>query len=80
MSAERAYLKPIKNRKNLHVTLRTTATRVLIDPITKKAFGVEMIKKGKTIKVLAKKEVILSAGALQTPQLLMLSGKSHLRL
>ncbi|EEB16960.1 glucose dehydrogenase precursor, putative [Pediculus humanus corporis] len=73
-SAERAYLRPIKYRSNLQITLKTLATKLLIDPITKRTYGVEMVKNGKTHRVLAKKEVILSAGALQSPQLLMLSG------
>ena len=73
-SAERAYLRPIKYRSNLQVTLKTLATKLLIDPISKRTYGVEMVKNGKTHRVLAKKEVILSAGALQSPQLLMLSG------
>ncbi|KAK6636429.1 hypothetical protein RUM43_010090 [Polyplax serrata] len=81
VSAERAYLRPIKNRRNLQITLQTTATKVLIDPITKRAYGVEMYRKGVRYEVRARKEVILSAGALQSPQLLMLSGigpKQHL--
>lgn len=48
--------------------------RVLIDPGTKRAFGVEFMKHGVKKIVYAKKEVILSAGAVQSPQLLMLSG------
>lgn len=77
VSAERAYLRPIKNRRNLQITLQTTATKVLIDPITKRAYGVEMYRKGVRYEVRARKEVILSAGALQSPQLLMLSGMSE---
>lgn len=56
-------------------------TRILIDPKTKKTIGVEFIKKGKLRTVYAKKEVILCAGAINSPQLLMLSGvgpKDHL--
>lgn len=79
-SAERAYLRPIKNRKNLHISLRTIATKVLIDPISKRSYGLEMVKKGKTYRIIAKKEVVLSAGALQSPQLLMLSGTLYISL
>lgn len=56
-------------------------TKVLINPDTRRAYGVEFIKEGRKRTVLAKKEVILAAGAINTPQLLMLSGigpKEHL--
>lgn len=49
-------------------------TKILIDPITKKTIGVQFTKKGKNRTVYAKKEVILSAGPINSPQLLMLSG------
>lgn len=58
------------------------ATKILIDPQTKKTIGVEFVKKGKSRIVFAKKEVILSAGPINSPQLLMLSGigpKDHLQ-
>ena len=48
--------------------------QILIDPTTKHTYGVEYIRHGKTKVVLARKEVILSAGAVNSPQLLMLSG------
>jgi len=63
------------------VAIFSQVTRILIDPKTKKATGVEFIKKGKHRTVYVKKEVILSAGAINSPQLLMLSGvgpKDHL--
>lgn len=56
-------------------------TKILIDPQTKKTIGVEFVKKGRNRTVYAKKEVILSAGTINSPQLLMLSGvgpKDHL--
>lgn len=56
-------------------------TKIHIDPQTKKIIGVEFVKKGKNRIVFAKKEVILSAGPINSPQLLMLSGvgpKDHL--
>jgi len=49
-------------------------TRVLIDAATKTAYGVELTHQGRSFKVKARKEVILSAGAFNSPQLLMLSG------
>lgn len=73
-SASKAYLKPVKHRRNLHVSIESRVTKVLIDPTTKKAIGVEFVKNRKRRTVMARKEVILAAGALNTPQLLMLSG------
>ncbi|XP_046815226.1 glucose dehydrogenase [FAD, quinone]-like [Vespa crabro] len=80
-SSAKAFVRPIKFRKNFHLSLWSHVTRVLIDPSTKRAYGVEFIRNGRIETVLAKKEVILSAGAINTPQLLMLSGigvKNHL--
>ncbi|XP_055920827.1 glucose dehydrogenase [FAD, quinone]-like [Eupeodes corollae] len=74
-TASKAYLYPIKNkRRNLHILTFATVTRVLIDPKTNSTYGVEFVYKGKTYTIRAKKEVILSAGAFNSPQLLMLSG------
>ncbi|XP_029680079.1 glucose dehydrogenase [FAD, quinone]-like isoform X1 [Formica exsecta] len=74
MSSNRAYLHPIHDRKNLHVTHESMVRKVLIDRRTNRAIGVELIKHGRIISVLASKEVILCAGAIGSPQLLMLSG------
>lgn len=81
VSASRAFLHPIKQRKNFHISKNTMVTRILIDSRKKKAYGVEFKKGGKKYTVMAKKEVILSAGALNSPHLLMISGigpKNHL--
>ncbi|XP_028030716.1 glucose dehydrogenase [FAD, quinone]-like [Bombyx mandarina] len=73
-STATAFLGPIKDRKNLFVLKNALATKIIFD-YNRKAVGVELIlKKFKMIRVLAKKEVILSAGAINSPQLLMLSG------
>ncbi|XP_035739953.1 glucose dehydrogenase [FAD, quinone]-like [Vespa mandarinia] len=80
-SAAKAFVHPVKFRKNFHLSLWSHVTRILIDPSTKRAYGVEFIRNGRVETVFAKKEVILSAGAINTPQLLMLSGigaKNHL--
>ncbi|XP_077275914.1 LOW QUALITY PROTEIN: glucose dehydrogenase [FAD, quinone]-like [Temnothorax americanus] len=74
MSSNRAYLHPVHGRTNLHLTRESTVTKVLTDRITNRAIGVEFIKNKQTIRVFAKKEVILCAGAIRSPQLLMLSG------
>ncbi|PNF27347.1 Glucose dehydrogenase [FAD, quinone] [Cryptotermes secundus] len=83
MSSNRAFLKPARQRKNLHVVNRSLVTKILIDPQNKTAYGVEYKYLGifKT-EAVARKEVILSAGAINSPQLLMLSGigpKEHLQ-
>jgi choline dehydrogenase-like flavoprotein len=82
LSSNRAYLMPVRNRPNLHVTKFATVSRVLMDPKGMRALGVEFIKNGRRQRVLASKEVILSAGALGTPPILMHSGigpAEHLR-
>jgi choline dehydrogenase-like flavoprotein len=72
-SAARAYIHPyMKTRANLRVETGAYATRILFEG--KRAVGVEY-RQGKELKQLrARREVIVSSGAFQTPQLLMLSG------
>ena len=72
MSSSRAYLWPIRDRSNLKIVKNAMVTRILIK--NKKAYGVEYLKSGKTVKVAALREVILSAGSINSPQLLQLSG------
>jgi choline dehydrogenase-like flavoprotein len=80
-SAAKAYLTPHLGRANLKVITGARATRLLLDG--RRATGVEYrLGDGSTARVLARREVLLSAGALQSPQLLMLSGigpAAHLR-
>ncbi|XP_055638852.1 glucose dehydrogenase [FAD, quinone] isoform X2 [Toxorhynchites rutilus septentrionalis] len=81
-SAGKAFLRPVANRPNLHISMNSRVTRILIDPATKKAYGVEFMKNKKRYAVKAIKEIILSAGAIASPQILMLSGigpKEHLQ-
>ncbi len=70
-NAARAYIHPVKNRSNLTVKTRALATRVLFDG--KKAIGVEY-KKGSSIQRAYAGEVISCGGAINSPQLLQLSG------
>lgn len=80
-STAKAYLRSIVNRRNLHLSVKSWVTKVIIDESTKTAFGVEFVKNKKLYRVRAKKEVILSAGPIGSAQLLMLSGvgpKEHL--
>ncbi|CAB3220561.1 unnamed protein product [Arctia plantaginis] len=74
VSTARAYLSPIKERKNLHVMKHTYATQILFIPGTNTVSGILVNKYGKDITVNAKKEIILSGGSVNSPQLLMLSG------
>ncbi|XP_059619958.1 glucose dehydrogenase [FAD, quinone]-like [Phlebotomus argentipes] len=73
-STAKAFLRPIRLRKNFHLSMNSHVTKILIDPNTKRTYGVEFVKNGKRYQINAKKEVILSAGAINTPQILMLSG------
>ncbi|CAG9830996.1 unnamed protein product [Diabrotica balteata] len=73
-STAKAFLRPVKLRKNIHIALNAHVTRVLINPTTMRAFGVEFVRNGRKQVVTAKREIILSAGAINTPQILMLSG------
>ncbi|XP_028134082.1 glucose dehydrogenase [FAD, quinone]-like [Diabrotica virgifera virgifera] len=73
-STAKAFLRPVKLRKNIHIALNAHVTRVLINPTTMRAFGVEFVRNGRKQIVTAKREIILSAGAINTPQILMLSG------
>lgn len=71
-SASHAYLRPAITRTNLVVQTGSAVTRILFDG--KKAIGVEYIREGRVERVNARKEVILSSGAYNSPKLLMLSG------
>lgn len=73
-SASRAFLHPIKNRKNLHIKKWSLVTNILIERDTKTAYGVEFFSGKRKYVVRARKEVIVSAGAINSPKLLMLSG------
>jgi len=72
MSAARAYIGPAKKRAKLQIAKKALATKVLFDG--KLATGIEYYQNGKLKKAFARREVILSAGAINTPQLLQLSG------
>ncbi|HEX7759925.1 MAG TPA: choline dehydrogenase [Caulobacteraceae bacterium] len=71
-SAAVAYLHPAMDRATLNVQTNALTTRVLFDG--KKAVGIEYLQHGETKIAKAKKEVILAGGAINSPQLLQLSG------
>jgi choline dehydrogenase len=71
-SAATGYLKPARGRANLSVLAEAVAHRVVCDGAV--ARGVEFVRRGERIRADAAREVILCAGAIQSPQLLELSG------
>ncbi|CAK1590449.1 unnamed protein product [Parnassius mnemosyne] len=73
-STAKAFLNVIKDRKNLHVLKNAHVTKILFHNKSTKVSGILIQRYGKEITVNTKKEVILSAGAINTPQLLLLSG------
>src|SRR5581483_3900595 len=72
ISSAVAYLHPAMKRANLQVITDATVTRVLLEG--RKAVGVEYVRGGETYTVRANAEVILAGGAVNSPQLLELSG------
>lgn len=72
-SSASSYLTPIKNRQNLFIVKNTMVTRIIISNL--EATGVQLTtSNGEAVIVNARKEVIISAGAFNSPKLLMLSG------
>ena len=71
-SAAVAYLKPAKQRSNLTILTNSQVSKVIFE--NRKAVGVEFIQQGSKKTIRSNKEVILSAGAIQSPQILQLSG------
>ena len=71
-SAATAYLRPALRRPNLTVKVRALTSRILID--NGRATGVEYLHAGAAHTARARREVILSGGVINSPQLLMLSG------
>jgi choline dehydrogenase len=71
-SAAKAYLHPALQRPNLTVESLAHVTRVLFEG--NRAVGIEYVQNKETVKVRASREVVLCGGAVNTPQVLMLSG------
>lgn len=72
MSAARAFLRPAMKRKKVRVEMNALATRILFEG--KRAVGIEYLQNGETKTARAGREVILSSGSINSPQLLQLSG------
>lgn len=71
-SAATAYLRPALSRRNLTIESHAHVTRVLFE--NSHAVGVEYLQKNQRVKASADREVVLCGGAVNTPQVLMLSG------
>ena len=71
-STARAYLRPALGRRTLRIEVHALATRVLFEG--QRAVGIEYLQRGVRRQVRAQREVILCGGAINSPQLLMLSG------
>ncbi|XP_034230950.1 glucose dehydrogenase [FAD, quinone] [Thrips palmi] len=92
-STAKAFLRPVRLRNNLHVALKAQALKVLIDPGQTSsdktgsgaipfAYGVQFMRGSRKQVVRVRREVILSSGAIGSPQLLMVSGvgpRAHLQ-
>ncbi|KAL1491046.1 hypothetical protein ABEB36_011702 [Hypothenemus hampei] len=71
-SSNHAFINPARARPNFHVSVRSYVTKILIE--NKRTYGVRYVKDGKEYVAKARKEVLLSAGSINSPQILMLSG------
>jgi choline dehydrogenase-like flavoprotein len=71
-STAAAYLRPARSRDNLTVLTDALATRVIVE--NRRAMGVEIQRGGETKRLNARREVVISAGSVQSPQILLLSG------
>ena len=71
-SVSKHYLKPVEKRKNLNIFSNAFVEKIIFEG--QKAIGIEVKIKNKIDKIFSNKEVIVSAGSINSPQLLMLSG------
>jgi choline dehydrogenase len=72
LSAARAYLRPVRNRRNLTVLTRTMVTRIRFSG--SRAIGLDYSHRGRRVRTVEAGEVVLCGGAINSPQLLQLSG------
>jgi len=71
-STSKAFLRPILDRPNLTVMTQALTRKLLVE--NRKAVGVELVANGESRRIGAGREIVLAAGAVNSPQLLMLSG------
>ncbi|WP_171181674.1 GMC family oxidoreductase [Ruegeria sp. HKCCD8929] len=74
-SSSKAFVDPVAKRPNLAVSMKTVARRILFNG--KRATGLEVSRGGKITLVKVRREIVVSAGAIASPQLLLLSGVGH---
>ncbi|XP_023318416.1 glucose dehydrogenase [FAD, quinone]-like [Trichogramma pretiosum] len=72
ISSARSYLSPNRNKNNLHIALNALATKIIFQD--KKAVGVQFIQNDIIQEVQFRREIIISGGTVNSPQLLLLSG------
>lgn len=72
-SSSKAFLSPLKERNNLKLSLNSRVGRITLDK-SRTASGVEVDVDGRVINLKVRKEIVLSAGPINTPQILMSSG------
>lgn len=72
MSTAVTFLNPVRNRQNLHISTKSQAEQILFEG--KRAVAVRYRRGSKTVTVRARKEIIISSGAIASPQLLQVSG------
>lgn len=80
-TAAKAFLSPIKHRPNLDISLRSWVTKLLFNESNSKVKAVKFFRNKREHIIKVRKEVILAAGAFESPKLLLLSGigpKNHL--
>lgn len=81
-NAAKAFMGKVKQRKNLYVAQHADVLKIILERTTKTAKGVEVKIGENVLKLYAEKEVVLSAGSIGSPQILMLSGigpEKHLK-
>jgi choline dehydrogenase len=71
-SAATAYLNPVRKRKNLHIQTGSLVRRLIVE--NRRVVGVDVDRGGVQQKIRARREVLLCAGAINSPQILQLSG------
>ena len=76
-STSRAFLRPARLRPNLNIAIHAQVVKINIDPVYRRAWGVTVYHNGKRRIVRARREVVVSAGGVMSPYILMHSGIGH---